>query len=265
MAWCMRRGATLAAAMLLAGGCALSDSSTEVPEPNNNVRAPARDASGPHLAPLIVDTFPLEALLYAAPIAVQGSVTDVQGPFWNQADGQKWVDDAANPNYTDPTLYREITISVSSVLRDDLGVVNDILIIRAYGGGTPEEGEAALRGGNFVPGEEIVVLLSQEAFFMREGPIDWLIPLLGFQSVLHVHRTTDLVTLLPETPVDPFPLAVFLTDLASSRLTPHPEWDDLRFGRRDASEIEELLAREEQRLEERRQSPTSVTVEPIEP
>jgi len=67
-----------------------------------------------------------DVALYAAPLVLVGEVIGVEGPFWNQDNGQKWeADDGGKPtdllsDYTIPILYREISIEVSEVLRDDI-------------------------------------------------------------------------------------------------------------------------------------------------
>ncbi len=62
-------------------------------------RLPAADVTGDFYV-YSLQSAPLDALFYGAGAVVRAEVVDVAGPFWNQADGQKWVHDPEGPDYT---------------------------------------------------------------------------------------------------------------------------------------------------------------------
>ncbi len=118
-------------------------------------------------------------------------MVQVDGPFWNQADGQKWapVDApvAEGGDYTAPVLYREVTIRVSEVLRDDFGILtSDVVTIEALGAGPDGADENAYIGGHFAVGDEVLLFLSNQVFYLREGPVVALQPFSFAEGVYHV-------------------------------------------------------------------------------
>ncbi|VAW08747.1 hypothetical protein MNBD_ACTINO02-1586, partial [hydrothermal vent metagenome] len=204
---------------------------------------------------------------------------DVAGPFWNQADGQKWVDDPEGTDYTNPVLYREVTLRPLEFYRNDLGIdATGNFTITVLGGGTDGElavsYDTALRGGTFTKGEEVVVLLSEGVFYLREGPVDAIQPLLGGFGVLHRQVEDDgLVVFAPEMFGTPPGAAVSLRPslgftetevseiVGSIRDEPRAEWEWL-VNRRTAADVEEMLRKDKELIRQSEEDRTVTTIEP---
>lgn len=281
--------------LLVLAGCARdAQSSVETDEPTEAVkpsadvadvsaaqRLPAADVTGDFYV-YSLKSAPLDALFYGAGAVVRVEVVDVAGPFWNQADGQKWVDDPAGLDYTNPVLYREVTLKPLEFYRNDLGIdATGNFTITVLGGGTDGElavsYDTALRGGTFTKGEEVVVLLSEEVFYLREGPVDAIRPLLGGFGVLHRQVEDDgLVVFAPEMFGTPPGAAVSLRPslgftetevseiVGSIRDEPRAEWEWLR-NPPTAERIEEMLRKDKEVIRQREEDRTVTTIEPGDP
>ncbi|MCP3999276.1 MAG: hypothetical protein GY722_30050 [bacterium] len=132
-----------------------------------------------------------EGVIYAAPLVVRGVVESVEGPFWNVGDGQRWqmrLDDTLEgpADYTVPVMYRDVTLSVKEILRSDHGFDGDKLTVYALGGGEKSEDMEPFVAGRFVAGDDVILFLSLEVFYMREEPIAVYQPFYQSQGVYHV-------------------------------------------------------------------------------
>lgn len=202
------------AVALLSTGCSDSGSNTppESSAPAAEVaRRVAQDTTNDNTAMFV--TLDPDGVIYAAPLVVRATVASVGGPFWNAADGQKWTHrlrdtDEGPRDYTTPELYREVTLEVKEILRDDHGFADEALTVFAYGGGPDTEDRNAYRNGHFTPGEEVIVFLARQAFFMRESSLVVHMPFYGAAGVYHIEDgkvISDTVLTLRENtdPSDP--------------------------------------------------------------
>ncbi|HDL42072.1 MAG TPA: hypothetical protein ENG98_03570, partial [Actinobacteria bacterium] len=100
-----------------------------------------------------------DRILYVAPMVVVGTVREVRGPFWNSVDGQKWSDSPVvdEPFTVSPRLYREIVVTVETVIRDDYGQLSSTVSVFTSGGGEGSEDLDAFRGGRFSEGERVIL------------------------------------------------------------------------------------------------------------
>ncbi len=209
------------------------------------VRRIARDTSNNVVSEHIM--VPYEAVLYAAPSAVVGTVTAVDGPFWNAADGQKWT--SQPDDYTSPGLYREVTIDVEQVIRDELGLPPGRVEFVTLGGGDGSQDRNALLGGDFRVGDRVLVLLYTEALPMRERLLFVYEPFYQFQGVYHIVPSPEGDRVLssrdyyatrhprvvigddepPPPPVEPGPLLTdFVADLTAMRERVDERWEVYR-------------------------------------
>lgn len=129
---------------------------------------------------------PEEGIIYAAPLVVRGVVEDVAGPFWNQRSGQKWEGSPAE--LVHPFMYRQVTFQVSETLRDDFNVNPSSMTVIVFGGGEKATGDSAFDGGHFQTGEEMVLMLSTQTFYMREKFITAYQPFYFNQGVFHIEN-----------------------------------------------------------------------------
>jgi len=188
-------------------------------------RRPAEDTSGQQFEVATRPPLPIDALLYAAGSVLRGTV---DGPFWNQADGQRW--ELTESDFTPPDLYREVQFDVTEVLRDDVGVEPGRIVIRVRGGGSgAETTDSAPFGGTFIPGEDVYILVTLSAYFMREGPIDVFQPLDQSGGVFHASVSGVLDRDLFSGGSETIDESEFLRMLQVSRVEDRPEWDRYRF------------------------------------
>lgn len=211
---------------LIAGACASSD-----PAPIGEL-LPGYPEAGTR------EVLELGEVLYAAGAIVQGEVVAVRGPFWNSADGAAWIEDDYPDSYASPTLYREVDLRLTSVLRDDIGLAG-VVTISVRGTGKPEE---ANHGGTFEIGDEVVVALVESYQLFRDGPVDRIYPLGGRSGVFDVVEG-ELIRQArrPEEPnlaIDALPIAA-----SDARLISHPEWDDLRYPPTAEEQLKAIEAR----------------------
>jgi len=150
-------------------------------------------------------TLPLDGIVYAAPTVVSATVLAVDGPFWNQADGQKWIDSGAatfaeGADYTVPVMYREVTLSIDRVERDDLAIPTEgsDLVMIALGGGETADDPDALAGGSYTVGERLVLYLSSEVFYMRDVPLVAIQPFFLSDGVYHVRTEQGAEVVVPD-------------------------------------------------------------------
>lgn len=118
----------------------------------------------------------MDMLLSRAQVVLRGSVSAVDGPFWNQANGQFW-DRVPSEDYALQGLYREVTLDVSEVLWDDFGAAAAARPFQfiTYGdgqGSDPRHGGLSGDGAHFAIGDEVVVLLEWRAYGLRETGVD---------------------------------------------------------------------------------------------
>ena len=66
-------------------------------------------------------TSALDSLLWAADVVVEGTVEEVDGPYWNSMSGQSSVVDADGTQRR-RLLYREVALSVDNLVYDELGL-----------------------------------------------------------------------------------------------------------------------------------------------
>ena len=128
----------------------------------------------------IVEGFgqPFEYLVSRAQSIVAGRVVSVDGPFWNQANGQYWAEDLEG-DWTVPVLYREVTVEMSRTLylAEGLELSQDGILVSflVNGDGAGESPNlSALDGGgpHFTVGDEVVVLLEYIFHPFRESAVD---------------------------------------------------------------------------------------------
>lgn len=205
-----------------------------------------------------------DGVIYTAPAAVIGTVTSVTGPFWNQANGQKW-DGADGPlpdaviDYTVPMRYREVTLQVVEVLWDDIDLSSEKLTMLVSGGGDTQVGDEPFKAGQFTEGEEVLVLLSSDVFFMREGPVEAVRPYYSRQGVYHLVADISEVRVVPDVvhvaraaepevpditlpPVAAFPvLEDFVAEAHALRSGSHPEWEPYRPAKGQAAAMIALI------------------------
>lgn len=129
----------------------------------------------------------LDLVISRANLGVHGRITGVSGPFWNQADGQRWFADHAL-DYENPSLYREISLAVDSVIFDEIGhAAPDVTIefIATGDGRGPfsAPGTQPRSGIHLATGDEVIVLLEYRAIGLREGFEDVYMAVLQDSSV----------------------------------------------------------------------------------
>lgn len=234
-------------------------------EPHVPMAAPARQIAQDTTS-AVVGLYPVpesrEMLFYAAPVVVVCSVESVEGPFWNTADGQKWeeISDkslAEGGDYTSPILYREITIRVEDVIRNEMAVPDDRIEFIALGGGTHSQDQDPLVGGDFREGERLVLFLTESRLRMRERPIPVYEPFYLRHGVFHVtdeglvfadvvleataqYEAEGLTEFLDPLP-DGRPLGEFLTAVEASRDQVVEAWEPYRPRPGDAAVVIEQL------------------------
>ena len=130
-----------------------------------------------------------DIIFYASPMVVVGTVREVNGPFWNSADGQKWSDSPAAddiPGRVAPGLYREIVLDIETVVRDDYNQAAATIVVIAPGGGERSQDPTVVGGGRFTQGEQVVLFLSTQVLYTRDDMFAATMPFWGYQSVFHV-------------------------------------------------------------------------------
>jgi hypothetical protein len=148
-------------------------------------RRPAERLQGPETT-VSWTTKPLDLIAALAQAVVSGEVLGVDGPFWNEADGQYW--EQVSADMTVPMLYREVAFRVDSVLYDSTGSLRPgteiSLLVLGGGGSQPRVGAGATEGVVLHPGDEQMLFLAYMAFDFRENFVDTWQPLLPPVSVL---------------------------------------------------------------------------------
>lgn len=184
----------LAAACHISGSQTIGEDSDAV---SNATRAVADDFSVASEA--IFATLDEDILLFTAPAAAIATVIAIDGPFWNQADGQKWeASELVGGDYTVPVLYREISLDVDRFLWNELGLETNRLIIRVLGGGKDQIGGDPFIGGHFEQGESVLILLRSDVFYMRELPVEFLQPYYNRQGVYHLVQREGESVVVPD-------------------------------------------------------------------
>ena len=220
--------------LMLSSACAAADHEAA---PDQSFREVAADRHNGSAG--IYPTIDPEAVVYSAPLALTGTVTQVEGPFWNQASGQKWEDSGS---YTVPYMYREIRLAVTETLRNDFDVdVSGDFVFIAIGGGETATGDAPFIGGHFNVDDEVIVFLSSQVLYMREQPIVVYQPHYFNQGVFHSRRglaiadqRLDGLDVAPdaESAVQPGapgqPVEAFLDLVRSGRGADIPAWNPYR-------------------------------------
>lgn len=130
---------------------------------------------------------PLDLLWHAAEYVVRADVVRLEGPFWNQASGQPWVREEGEPL---PVPYREVTVKVTESFRGDLNA-GDETVIFAHGASPGVGGGPFFEGASFEVGEDVVLVMMQWPFRMREGPIDVVGPIRAATGVLNAMTLED--------------------------------------------------------------------------
>ena len=140
-------------------------------------RAYRTEAVGDASPDAVVDTLAigLDLLMSRAQVAVRGVVRSVDGPYWNQADGQFWS--RQEEDFTFQSIYREVTIDVVEVLWDELGDAQvgrpfPFIAVGDGKGGGPRSGDLPGDGAVYAEGDEVVVLLEWRVFNFRETGTD---------------------------------------------------------------------------------------------
>ena len=203
-----------------------------------------------------------DGVIYAAPLVVRGTVESVEGPFWNTGDGQRWemrLEDTLDgpADYTVPVMYRDLTIDVTDVLRDDHGFEADTLTVYALGGGEESEDMEPFAAGRYGVGDDIILFLSLEVFYMREKPIAVYQPFYQSTGVYHIvdgqvlsaghlaiQAAIDDPKLDPlDKPEMPSTTSVedFLGQIAESRTVRNDQWEVYRPAKDQAYGIIEML------------------------
>jgi hypothetical protein len=157
-------------------------------------RRPAERLAGPQPVSVSYTTKTLDLILALSQAVVAGEVLSVEGPFWNEADGQLWqqvveaADQEASVDLAIPQLYREVAFRVDEVLLDETGtlVAGDsiTLLVLGGGGGPPSLGHEANQGVVMHPGDRQVLLLAYMGYGFRENWVDAWQPLFPPVSVL---------------------------------------------------------------------------------
>lgn len=123
--------------------------------------------------------------------AVVGVVTAITEARWNQASGEPWEEADDEPV---AWLYRDATVRVEELLwaSEKLPVAKgEDVVVRLYGDGTASgyemEGVAGIRyanerSGPVELGATVLFVLMREAFNMREGPVNAVVLVNGFQG-----------------------------------------------------------------------------------
>lgn len=140
-------------------------------------RAYRTEAIGNASPNAVVDTLAigLDLLMSRAQVAVRGVVRSVDGPYWNQADGQFWP--RHEDDYTAQSIYREVTIDVTDVLWDELGDARigqpfQFIALGDGNGDSPSGGDLPGDGAIYAVGDEVIVLLEWKVFNFRETGAD---------------------------------------------------------------------------------------------
>jgi hypothetical protein len=191
-----------------------------------------------------------DRILYVAPMVVVGTVREVRGPFWNSVDGQKWSDSPVvdEPFTVSPRLYREIIVTVETVIRDDYGQLSSTVSVFTSGGGEGSEDLDAFRGGRFSEGERVILFLSTQVQYFRDDMLAVIRPYWGRQSIFHVNENGDVmpdgaaeaiearrsVIVSPGDPEPPLVQSSFLTldefvaKVQGARIPVNEEWERYR-------------------------------------
>ena len=129
---------------------------------------------------------PLEVLWHAAEHVVRATIVEVEGPYWNQASGQHWEWSGGIL----PTPYREITVEVIESYRGEFAPGEQIIML-VQGAGPDVGGGPFWEGATLTLGAEIVTMVQQLPYAMREGFIDVLTPIRGPTGILDRHVLED--------------------------------------------------------------------------
>jgi hypothetical protein len=106
----------------------------------------------------------LQDLADAFDFAVVGTVVDVGEPQWNSKDGQYWEDEALENQFTSPTLFTPMTITVSETIWSSGETPAKELTIWFLGDPSAGESKALTESDGFREGD-------QRLFFVYEGPM----------------------------------------------------------------------------------------------
>lgn len=165
--------------------------------PAELTRSVATDLSSSSTASHNTPLFAPDKALYTAPMVLVGKVADVGGPFWNEDDGQNWdADDGGKPaalvrDYALPILYREVTLEVSEVFRDEIELTpyerdylqtisgSSVQAVKSASNDGPKPGETLTFvtssgvdvGPLFSVGERVAVLLQLTVLPLRNEPV----------------------------------------------------------------------------------------------
>ena len=179
-----------------------------------------------------------------------GTVSGIEGPFWNEADGQRWeYVPSEGQDYTTPFMFRLVTIHVDEILRDDIGVkrVASPFTPRVVGlllsWHRAETSRAP--GGQFEVGEKVLFAAVQRSLLYARGsdrcPATSNRGLLRFY-ILCRKKELRWRSRMQSTHLEP--LAAVLARLEASRSIDHPEWDSLRYGRHSAADVRQSMERD---------------------
>ena len=241
-----RTAMAMAALLVITASCGAGSRSTTGDD--GRERTVAVDTTTDYVADYA--TLDRAGVIYAAPLVVRGTVESVDGPFWNSKDGQKWepiveADDETPADSTVPVLYREVTVRIADILRNDHGFDGTEIAFLAIGGGEGSDDRDAVVGGRFTAGDEVILFLSLDVFYMRSGPIAAYQPFYLGAGVFHVgddgkvlsEGDITLLEMIQDPEIDPmdkpsppeFPsLASFLADITGARDTAQPAWEPYR-------------------------------------
>lgn len=261
--------------IMVTASCAVSESTGSAQAPSQPPAVAIGDGEGGRSVAEVqtremaseFESLPVEGILYAAPTVVTATVTGVEGPFWNQSDGQKWSDDPVRGDYTIPVLYREVKLEIDSVTRDDFGITADKASIKivALGGGPSSDDPDSYAAGHFSVGDRLVLFLSMEPFYMRDKPIVVIQPFYLAEGVFHVRSEDGVEIAVPDLFIDVYddiggeysgeefadivasmPRITpkeLLADAAESRKTSNSKWEPYRPESGDAvAFIEEVMS-----------------------
>lgn len=125
----------------------------------------------------------LDPLLRAAHLVIEGVVEEIDGPYWNSSSGQADAEDADGVTRR-RLLYRELQVSISNVLYDELGVSELSTIRLVVSGG----GSVSLVPDDVGPvlnvGDRVVLIVRWQSYLFAEGEADVLSVLLRQHGVL---------------------------------------------------------------------------------
>lgn len=139
---------------------------------------------------------PINTLAHWGDAAVVGTVTAVSEPRWNQNSGEPWKNRDGEPT---AWRYRDVTVGIERVLwsSEELTVVTgDELVVRFYGDGSasgvwieplfperyPHLSYGNQQSGPVETGTSVLFVLAREPFVWREGPVDAVVLVNGFQT-----------------------------------------------------------------------------------